>query len=117
MAMSDREEPSFAALIATLFAAADGLIIGGTVCPGLLMCVPGILLVLVPMLALGLVVLVLVAVPIAVGLSLVMAGRLVGRLAHRALPATRPRHQRVAAPAASTDRLVVLMPGSPDHHA
>jgi hypothetical protein len=46
-------EPSFGALLSTVVYAVDAVAIGGTVCPGLLLCVPGILLFLVPLLVLG----------------------------------------------------------------
>jgi len=46
-------EPTFGALLSTVVYAVDAVAIVGTVCPGLLLCVPGILLFIVPLLVLG----------------------------------------------------------------
>jgi hypothetical protein len=111
--MSEQDQPSFAALIGSLFAAADALVIGGTVFPGLLLCVPGIAFFALPILVAGLLLLVVVVVPIALVFGLVAGGRLVARQVRRRIPAPRAR---VAAPERGTGRLVVLAERGADRH-
>jgi hypothetical protein len=116
MVMSQSEEPTFAALIGAVVAAVDGMVIGGTVCPGLLLCVPAILFVVVPMLAVGLLVAILVLVPTGVVFAAAMVGKLSVRVARglsRRLPAPRARRERVA----TTGALLTLTEGSAERHA
>lgn len=77
------DAPSVGALIAAPFYAIDAMVIGGTTCPGLLLCVPAILLVIAPVVLVG-AVLVLAAVALAAAAAPVAAAAtLAARLRER----------------------------------
>ena len=97
------EQPSLLEIGEGVIFGIDCLVIGGTVAPGLLMCVPGILLVVVPVVAIGLL-LVVVALAMALAVSPVVLGVLgvrALRRRHAAIePAPEPERLRAPVPVA-----------------
>lgn len=95
----DGDGPGLGAFVESLLYAIDGMVIGGTVCPGLLLCVPAILFVVVPVVAVGALVALVAAALAAPVVGVVLVARLVARhpvRVHLRLPA-RPRVRRPAA--------------------
>lgn len=94
-------QPSVLQIGAGVLFGIDFLIVGGTVAPGLLLCVPAIVLVVTPLIALG-VALLLAALALALAASpvvLAVAAVRTLRRRHQARIAAAPQAARVPAPA------------------
>jgi hypothetical protein len=103
---STTEQPSFLELGEGIIFGIDCLVIGGTVCPGLLFCVPAILFAITPLIVIGLL-LVAVALAMAVVASPVLLGALVVRR-------VRQRETVALAPAPPAPRLAPIAVPSGD---
>jgi hypothetical protein len=85
----DDDGPSLVEFVEGVVSAVDGMVIGGTVFPGILLCVPAILFVVVPVVLLGALVALVALAAAAPVVGLVLLGRFVGRhpvRLHRAAP-------------------------------
>jgi hypothetical protein len=115
----DADQPSSGALIAAVFYAIDGMVIGGTTCPGLLLCVPAILLVVTPLVLIAALLVAVGVVLAAAAAPVLVAAKLVARHRERVAAAAPPEvaPARVPAPAPAVFGGALVLAGRGERHA